>query len=205
MPYASCLASCSVGWRYSVTGLILRNSACPWVLSLMELCLSPIGLLQPFLFRVFHIAPRDSLSGLCALWDSLSSFPRLLLGRCTLGWPVWPVIGVPLLGVHPSISIVKLIMIGYCCNHLDGQLNCWVFAHWLIGVTIMYQLCYWQLGSSTPCTYAQHPKAKLKIPCSLWSPRHTGLPLWMGATKMQVIKGMTIPCACCRNTSGSQE
>ena len=113
---------------YPVAWMVLRSSACHIVLSLMELCLfldvSQFGLLQPIFFRVFCIAPWNSLSGLCALWGSLSSFPNLLLGRCTLGWPVWPVIGFPLLGVHPNISIVKLIMIGYCCNHLGGQLNC---------------------------------------------------------------------------------
>ena len=37
------------------------------------------GLLQPLLFRVFCIAPWDSLSALCALWNSLSSFPNLWL------------------------------------------------------------------------------------------------------------------------------
>ena len=127
----------------------------------MDLCLSHcyllnaaqlvqgFRLLQPLIFRVFCIAPWDSLSGLCALWDSLSSSPSLLLGRCTLGWPVWPVIGSPLLGVHPSISIVKLIMMGYHSNCLDGQLNCQASAHWLISVTIMYWLCYQWLGHST--------------------------------------------------------
>ena len=40
-------------------------------------------------------------------------------------------------------------MIGYCYNHLDGQLNCQASAHWLIGVTIMYWLCNWWLGPST--------------------------------------------------------
>ena len=126
---------------YPVAQLVLRSSACHIILCLMQLSLSPgtllngallvphFGLLQPLLFRVFCIAPLDSLSGLCALWGSLSNFPSLLLGRCTLGWPVWPVIG---------ISIVKLIVIGYCCNCLDGQLNCWAFTHWLISVTIMY-------------------------------------------------------------------
>ena len=94
------------------------------------LLVPPFWALQLLLFRVFHIAPWDRLSGLCALWDSLSSFPSLLLTRCTLGLPVWPVIGFPLLGVHPTISIVKLIMIGYHCNCLDGQLNCWAFPHW---------------------------------------------------------------------------
>ena len=105
--------------------------------------------LQPLLFRIFCIAPWEGLSRLSVLWDSLSSFPCLLLGRCTLGWPVWPVIGFSLLGVHPSVSIVKLTMIGYHCNHLDGLLNCWAFIHWLIGVTFMYQLCYQWLVSST--------------------------------------------------------
>ena len=110
----------------------------------MQLSLSEdFGLLQPLLFRVFGIASWDSLSGLCALWDSLSSVPCLWLGRCTLWWLDWSVIGFPLLGVHPSVSIVKLTVIGYHCNHLDGQLNYWASAHWLIGVTIMYQLHEW--------------------------------------------------------------
>ena len=42
-----------------------------------------------------------------------------------------------------------------------------------------------------PCTYAQCPKVRLKISCSLWSPRPIMLPLWVGATEMQVIKGVT--------------
>ena len=139
MPYASCLASCSAGWRLSC------SLVDPWVFCLFlgtllngALSVCYLGLLQSLLFRVFCISPWDSLSGLCALWDSLSSFPSLLLDRCTLRWPVQPMIGFPLLDVHPSISIVKLIVTGYHCNHLEGELNCWVFAHWLIGVTIMY-------------------------------------------------------------------
>ena len=115
----------------------------------MELCLSEgLGYCSPFLFRVFLIAPWDSLSGLCALWDSLSSSPSLWLGKCTLGWPVWLVIGFPLLGIHPSISIVKLIMIGYRCNCLDGQLNCRASAHWLIGATtcIDYAIGDWAIA-----------------------------------------------------------
>ena len=144
--YALCLfpslLQCEVG-DYPVTGLILRNSACPQVLSLIELCLSDLlGFCSPFYLGYFALHFWDSLSGLCALWDSLSSFSSLQLGRCTLGLPVWPVIGFPLLGVHPSISLVKLIVIGYHCNCLDGQLNYQAFTHWLINVTIMYQLCY---------------------------------------------------------------
>ena len=136
MPYVSCLASCNVvSWCLlgNVAQLSLGTSC------LMQLSLSPnLGLCSPFLFRVFCIVLWDSLSGLCALWDSLSSFLSLWLGRCTLGWPVWPVVGYPLLGVHPSITIVRQIMIGYHCNCLDGQLNCWASTHWLISVTIMY-------------------------------------------------------------------
>ena len=60
-----------------------------------------------------------------------------------MGWPVWPVVGYPLFGVHPIISIVKLIVIGYHCNCLDGQLNYRASAHWLISVTTMFQLCNW--------------------------------------------------------------
>ena len=126
--------------NYSVAQLVLRMSLD--VPSLFSLS-TQFGLLQPLLFRVFCIASWDSLSGLCALWGS---FPSLLLGRCTQGWLVQPVIGFPLLGVHPSISIVKLIMIGYHCNCLDGKLNCWVFAHWVISVTIMYQFMLAVIG-----------------------------------------------------------
>ena len=55
------------------------------------------------------------------------------------------------------------------------------------------------------CAYAQCPHVKLKTSCSSWSPRHTVLLLWMGATKKQAIKGMTTCCPCCENTSGGQE
>ena len=123
--------------RFLLRGALL---VCCSLLSAAQL-VQGFWLLEPLSSRVFCIAPWDSLPGLCALWDSLSSFPSLQLGTCTMGWPVWPVIGYPLLGVHPSISIVKLIMIGYHCNRLDGQLNCQASTHWLNSVTIMYQLC----------------------------------------------------------------
>ena len=55
-----------------------------------------------------------------------------------------------------------------------------------------------------PCTYTQCPKVRLKISCSLWSPRPIMLPLWTGATEMQVIKGATTPYPCCGSTSGGQ-
>ena len=161
--YALCLLSSLLQCCLEVFSAALP---CLGVFSLEKLCLSPdLGFCSLFYLGYFHIALWNSLSGLCALWDSLSSFPSLWLARCTLGWPVWPVIGYPLLGVHPSISIVRLIMIGYHCNHLDGQLNYWASAHWLISVTMMYQLCNWWLGHSTggsslPGKAHQHVKVR---------------------------------------------
>ena len=46
------------------------------------------------------------------------------------------------------------------------------------------------------CTYASCLREKLKISCSSWYPRHIMLPPWMGAIKMQAIKGMIRPCPC---------
>ena len=101
--------------------------------------------LSPSLFYAVHIhvALRDSLFGLCALWNSLSSFPGPCLGSCILRWPVWSVNGYPMKGAHPSMSIVRLIMIGYHFNCLEGQLNYQASVHWPIGGATMYQLCDW--------------------------------------------------------------
>ena len=127
-----------------LSGGVLCSSGCLDVHSLKELSLSEdLGFCSLFYVGYIHIALWDSLPGLCASRDSLSSFPGLWLGNCILRWPVWPVIGYSLLGVHPSISVVRLIMIGYCCNCLDGQLTYQASAHWLISVTTMYQLCNW--------------------------------------------------------------
>ena len=76
---------------------------CPWRSS----AYLRIRFLQSLLFRVFCIALWVSLSGLHASWDSLSSFPNLQLGSCIVGRHVWPFIGYPLLGVHPSMSVVR--------------------------------------------------------------------------------------------------
>ena len=40
----------------------------------------------------------------------------------------------------------KFVVIGYCCNHLDGQLNCQAFTHCIIGraaklVTVQSVIC----------------------------------------------------------------
>ena len=55
-----------------------------------------------------------------------------------------------------------------------------------------------------PYTYVWCPKAKLKISCTSWSPKLIVLQLWMDATKMQIIRGMTIPWPCCRSASDGQ-
>ena len=103
--------------------LLFKSSACPVVLCLMQFSFSKdLDFCSPFYAVYICTALWDSLSGLCALWDRLSGFPGPWLGSCILGEPVWPVIGYPVLGVYPSMSIVRLIVIGYHCNHLDGQL-----------------------------------------------------------------------------------
>ena len=56
-----------------------------------------------------------------------------------------------------------------------------------------------------PCTYAQCPRTKLKTSCSFKFPRCTVSLHWMGATKMQTIKGAITHYPCCENTSGGQE
>ena len=68
MPYASCLVSCSVVWRCSLQTCLSWCS----LLNAAQL-VHGFELLQSLLSRVFYIASWDSLSGLCALWDSLSS------------------------------------------------------------------------------------------------------------------------------------
>ena len=72
MPYASCLASGSVVWRLSCSSVgpyefCLQLSLSAGTLLNGVLLFQRFGLLQPLLFRVFCIAPWDSLSGLCAL------------------------------------------------------------------------------------------------------------------------------------------
>ena len=40
--------------------------------------------------------------------------------------------GLACLIIHPSMTLVKLIMIGHCCDCLGGRLNCLVSTCWLI-------------------------------------------------------------------------
>ena len=98
----------------------------------MELCLSEdLGVCSPFYLGCFALHPgiaclgyvHDGIACLAsqasdwtgALWDSLSG--------------LW-------LAVYPSMTMVKLIMIGYCCNCLDGQLNYQASVCWLISIPI---------------------------------------------------------------------
>ena len=108
------------------------------------------GSAVPFYPGYFLIEPWDSLSdyvhpGIACLafwasdwagafWGSLSGF----------------VISHLLLGVHPSVTLVKLIVIGYCCNCLDGQLNYLGSTHWLVIISEELIL-YWWLCHSTLC------------------------------------------------------
>ena len=110
-----------------------RSSACPrtWAST------------ASFIQCIFILHSGISYLGFVHFRIVLSSFPGLWLSSCILGWPVRSVICYPLLGVHSSMSIVRLIMTGYCCNHLDGQLNYWASAHSLIGGITIYQLCNW--------------------------------------------------------------
>ena len=55
-------------------------------------CLKIWAFAAPFIQDLSHCTLGQP-SGLCALWDSLSSFPSQQIGRCTLGWSVWPVVG----------------------------------------------------------------------------------------------------------------
>ena len=117
MPYACQLASCSMG--------ISNNTSCPDSMTLCSLCplfsspLSSLGFCSPFYSGCFLVEPWDSLSDYVypmiaclafqasdwvgAFWGSLSGF----------------LISHLLLGVHPSVTLVKQIMIGYHCNCLD--------------------------------------------------------------------------------------
>ena len=76
MPYAYCLApavwSCSL--MYSVVLCLMCLSLSIGILHNGALLVQGFGVLQSLLSRVFCIAPSDSLSGLCASWDSLSGF-----------------------------------------------------------------------------------------------------------------------------------
>ena len=141
MPYASCLVSCSVVGSCSSSQL-----TCPVVLCLMQLSLSE-DLIFCSLFYPVHICTvlLDSLSRLVHSGIACLASQAPWLGSCILGWPVWPVIGYPMIGAHPSMSIVRLIVIGYHCNCLDGQFNYQASAHWLISGATMYWLFDWWL------------------------------------------------------------
>ena len=51
---------------------------------------------------------------------------------------MWPVVGWSMMGANSGVSIVSLVVIGYCCDCLGGQLNYQAFTHWLIGGATNY-------------------------------------------------------------------
>ena len=128
-------------WLSWSLGIPLMELSCLVVPCLMQFSLSEdLGFCNPFYLGYFALHP--GMTYLVYMHcDILSSIPSLQFGRCTLGWPGWPVISFPLSGVHPSISIVKVTVIAYHCNHLDGLLDSQASALWLTGATIMYLLC----------------------------------------------------------------
>ena len=72
-------------------------------------------------------------------------------------------------------------------------------AEWLGGIVRILWL------SRMPSIYSLHPKGSMRIYYSSWFQRHIELPLWMGVTKMQDPKAMTILCPYYMNAFGDQE
>ena len=61
-----------------LSGGVLCSSACPLVICLMQLSLSEdLGFCKLFYLGYCCTALWDGMSGLCALWDNLSTFPNL--------------------------------------------------------------------------------------------------------------------------------
>ena len=124
MPYACQLASCSMGISNYALGScsMTLHSPCPLFSFLFSSSFSLLqGSAAPLFYSgCFLVEPWDSLSGYVhpgiaclafqasdwvgAFWGSLSGFLIIHL----------------LLGVHLSMMLVKLTVIGYCFNHLDG-------------------------------------------------------------------------------------
>ena len=121
MPYALFLASCGMGSPMLL--LLFLDLAFPsnldWILYSLPLFLSLPGLLglcSPSFYLGY--SPIE-------LWDSLSGYVHPGIA-CLAFWASdWLVI-------HPSMTLVKLIMIGHCCDCLVGGLNCLVSTCWLI-------------------------------------------------------------------------
>ena len=112
MPYACQLASCSMPISYyaSCSCSISSHSLCS---SSPLLLLPQLGFCSPFYPGCFHFEPWDSLSdyvhpGIACLAFQASDWAGAFWGSLS-GF----VINHLLLGVHPSMTLVKLIMIGY--------------------------------------------------------------------------------------------
>ena len=135
MPYASCLGCCGV-WLScaslscsldcSAPQLVLlcspqRSSACPgiWASAASFYLVHSCDALCDSLSRLMP-------SGLACL-ASQALIGQLHSGMACLAcdWLVYDF-------AHPSVSVVSLAMIGFCCDHLCGQLNYQAFTHWLI-------------------------------------------------------------------------
>ena len=129
MPYAWFLDSCSMGSHMVL--LLFLDLAFPSVIALdsPRIAASQISLwgsVAPFYLGYSPIESGDSLSGYV--------HPRMV---CLAFWASdWlGVFWASCLVIHPSMTFVKLFMIGYCCDHLVGGLNCLVSTCWLIVIS----------------------------------------------------------------------
>ena len=118
-PYACQLTSCSMGISNyaSCPDFMTLHSPCPCSSSL---ALSSLGFCSPFYSGCFLIEPWDSLSDYVYSGIAYLAFQASDLADAFWGSLSGFLISHLLLGVHPSMTLVKLIVIGYLCNCLDG-------------------------------------------------------------------------------------
>ena len=112
VPYSLFLASCSMG-----SPLFL-------ILFLDLMFPSVVAVLLSLHWGSFWDSVVPLLSSSIELSDSLYGYVHLWIGQVH-SW-------LACLIIHPSMTLVKLTMIGHCCDHLVGELNCLASTHLLI-------------------------------------------------------------------------
>ena len=157
MPYASCLGCCGVLLCcVSLSSCVLLKGALlvPALLQLSLSCdLGCSALLQLSLPKVLGFCRLFYLVPFCkAPWDSLSELMHSGIACLASQGPdlavaVWDglsglwLVDLWLVPTQVCLSVVSLVVIGYHCNCLDGQLNYQAFTHWLISRATNYRLC----------------------------------------------------------------